>query len=167
MGSLGWRIQEQYKGWTLSILDSGYAQALALLEKEIFDQCWDAQQFFRLLGTQYFLCCGALKDHELRAYVCGYILAGELEIVNLGVHNNFRRQGLGTQLLFFMLNQGQGTVIQRAVLEVGAHNFAAQAMYVRCGFQTMSVRKGYYQDRHEDALVMEWTRNQDPKDAYS
>lgn len=146
------------KNFCLSALDVQYAGALARMEALHFDHAWDEQQFARLLGQDHFLCCGALAYKQLHAYACGYIVAGELEIVNVAVELSFRKQGLGTRLVHFLLDRSLLLGMSRAVLEVRQSNVAALSLYARCGFVPMGVRPGYYQDTGEDALTLEWRK---------
>lgn len=86
-------------------------------------------------------------------------LDGEVHIHAIATHPDHRRAGVGAALLGHALAQGRMAHCRRAALEVRRGNAPAIALYERAGFRTVHVRKHYYQDNGEDALVMltEWS----------
>jgi [ribosomal protein S18]-alanine N-acetyltransferase len=141
----------------LRLLEPSDALALAALEALVFADAWGADQFGQVLGQGRFLAAGAFNSLGLCAYVTAYSVAGELEIVNVAVLPALRGRGIGRSLLLFFLEQGRLRGAWRAVLEVRSGNMAARALYGSCGFAQVGMRKGYYADSGEDALVLEWT----------
>ena len=133
------------------------APALAALEARVFADGWEEVRFRDLLGQDRFLAVGAFGRSGLCAYLTAYSVAGELEIVNVAVAPAFRGQGLGRALLRFFLAQARARGAVRAVLEVRSSNAPARALYAGGGFVQVGVRKRYYADSGEDALVLEWT----------
>ncbi|HET9623081.1 MAG TPA: ribosomal protein S18-alanine N-acetyltransferase [Kofleriaceae bacterium] len=79
---------------------------------------------------------------------------GEVHILAIASHPDHRRGGLGAALLGRALDAGRAVHAQLATLEVRRGNGPAIALYERFGFATVHVRRGYYQDNGEDALVM-------------
>jgi ribosomal-protein-alanine N-acetyltransferase len=145
------------KGLELRLLEPRDASALAALEARVFADAWDAEHFRELLGQDRFLAVGAFGPDGLCAYLTAYSVAGELEIVNVAVAPALRGQGIGRSVLHFFLEQGRMLGARRAVLEVRAGNVAARALYGSRGFVQVGVRRAYYADSGEDALVLEWT----------
>ncbi len=90
----------------------------------------------------------------LAGYVLGRVVVDQAEILSIAIVPGRRRQGLGRQLLdgvlAAMMQRGAGTVW----LEVRASNEAAQAMYQSAGFSAAGLRRGYYRQPPEDALVL-------------
>jgi ribosomal-protein-alanine N-acetyltransferase len=82
-----------------------------------------------------------------------YHTADELEILNLAVSPERRRQGLGRRLLQAALRLAAKGGIVNILLEVRAGNAPAVSLYESCGFQRVGLRKGYYADTGEDAHV--------------
>jgi ribosomal-protein-alanine N-acetyltransferase len=142
-----------YAGPEMRLLGAGDASVLAALEASAFHDPWDEERFRTLLGQDRLFAAGAFAGPTLCAYLTAYIVAGELEIVNVAVAEGLRGRGLGRRLLEFSLERS-GAV--RAVLEVRSGNAAARALYKSCGFTQVGLRKGYYADSGEDALVLEW-----------
>jgi ribosomal-protein-alanine N-acetyltransferase len=142
----------------MRLLGAGDACALAELEASVFHDPWNEESFRTMLGQGRIFAAGAFSAGAMCAYLTAYIVAGELEIVNVAVDRACRGRGIGRRLLDFSLRQS-GAV--RAVLEVRSGNTAARALYKRCGFTQVGLRKGYYADSGEDALVLEWTAGTD------
>jgi ribosomal-protein-alanine N-acetyltransferase len=84
---------------------------------------------------------------------------GEVHILAIASHPDHRRGGIGGALLGHALAHGRGLGAGLATLEVRRGNLPAIALYERAGFRTVHVRRSYYQDNGEDALVMlsAWT----------
>ncbi len=89
------------------------------------------------------------------AYLCYWIVFEELRLMNLAVIASKRRTGIAKQLVTTALQQGLSQAATRAVLEVRSSNLAAQRLYAGFGFQRTSVRKQYYTNPVEDAVLME------------
>jgi ribosomal-protein-alanine N-acetyltransferase len=90
--------------------------------------------------------------------VLGYILcwfvADEVHVVNLAVHPEWRRRGLARALLADTFATALRRGMHLATLEVRVQNQPAVRLYEALDFRTVAVRKGYYADNGEDALVM-------------
>ena len=79
-------------------------------------------------------------------------------ISNIAIHPEYRRKGFGKRLLIYLLQQAVGRVASMASLEVRRSNIAAQRLYESFGFKIVTIRKHYYVDENEDALIM-WNGN--------
>ena len=88
------------------------------------------------------------------AYCAYQVVAGEMHLLNLAVAPDLRRGGLGGILLTRALEQGARRGAERVFLEVRRSNRAAQGLYERFGFETTAVRRAYYADPPEDALLL-------------
>jgi len=91
-------------------------------------------------------------------YVCAYLITDEVHINNLAVDPRWRRRGVARALLGAVLEHGRRQGAARALLEVRLSNVGAQALYRAFGFQPAGVRRQYYAQPREDALVMERRR---------
>jgi ribosomal-protein-alanine N-acetyltransferase len=94
------------------------------------------------------------QQNRVAGYSCTWVVADEMHITSFAVHPNFRRQHVGHQLLAGLLTHAVGLGCRQAVLEVRASNRGAQRLYGQFGFAPVAVRKGYYADNQEDAIVM-------------
>ncbi len=81
---------------------------------------------------------------------------GEAHVLNLGVHPQYHRQGVGRALLQAMLEHARSESAIRMFLEVRVSNAAARALYRAHGFEEVGLRKGYYPlaSGREDAVVL-------------
>jgi ribosomal-protein-alanine N-acetyltransferase len=91
---------------------------------------------------------------EVVGMMVNWVIVDELHIATIAVHPDHRRAGIGRRLLVHGLLAGWERGARKAFLEVRKGNLAAQAMYARFGFSINGERKQYYQDNHEDALLM-------------
>jgi ribosomal-protein-alanine N-acetyltransferase len=92
---------------------------------------------------------------EIQGRVAGFLASravadGEYEILNLGIAREFRRRGLAKALLAEALTRRPGTWF----LEVRSSNTAARRLYGTSGFREVGVRRKYYSEPVEDAVVM-------------
>jgi ribosomal-protein-alanine N-acetyltransferase len=88
------------------------------------------------------------------AYGAFRMVLDELHVMGLAVRPEARRRGLGRFLLGIALARAGRAGATRALLEVRAGNTAARALYTECGFVPLGLRKQYYADPPEDALVL-------------
>lgn len=98
---------------------------------------------------------GGITDRSpVLAYGGFWLIVDEAHIGTLAVHPNRRRRGLGSLLLAALLDKAveMGAVV--ATLEVRVSNVAAQNLYHTFGFERVGLRRNYYQDSGEDALIM-------------
>ena len=96
----------------------------------------------------------AEMEGQIAAMLVLWFIVDEAHIATIAVHPNFRRQGIGEQILLYALRAVKVEGARRAFLEVRAGNVAAQAMYKKYGFDVVGVRPGYYKDNNEDAFLM-------------
>ena len=94
------------------------------------------------------------EDGRVAAMLVLWFIVDEAHIATIAVHPDFRRKGLGEQILIHALRAAQTEGAQRAFLEVRAGNVAAQAMYKKYGFVEDGIRPKYYRDNNEDAILM-------------
>lgn len=114
---------------------------------------WTAQQFVDELNNEVssinLYCC----DGEPAAFLCSWLIAGELQIQNIAVAPGFRRRGIAVRLMQFVIERSRQDGLDAVWLEVRSGNHAAITLYRGLGFKTVDCRKGYYHDG-EDALIM-------------
>jgi ribosomal-protein-alanine N-acetyltransferase len=93
-------------------------------------------------------------DGRIAAMLVLWFIVDEAHIATIAVHPDYRRRGIGEQVLLHALLAVQDEGARRAFLEVRAGNAAAQAMYVKYGFIVDGRRPKYYRDNDEDAILM-------------
>ncbi len=93
-------------------------------------------------------------DVSVIAYQDFWIVPGEVHLLSIAVHPDYRRRGLGVFFLERLVKVGRRASAERIVLEVRQSNESAKRLYERFGFEFSRVRKGYYSDTGEDAIEM-------------
>ena len=127
--------------------------AVARLERQCFTSPWTEELYAAALTRPFFRLWGVKAAGQLAGYVSVYHLGDEMEIINIAVEPDLRRQGAGRALLAHVRAQGRALAVQRIFLEVRRSNAAAIALYSSLGFVLSGVRRGYYPDTGEDGLV--------------
>ena len=88
------------------------------------------------------------------AYIIFWVVADEAHILNIVTHPDFRRRGIAKRLFMFTLGRLEGIGVREVFLEVRRSNISAQKLYRDFGFEEIGIRKGYYGNNNEDAVVM-------------
>ena len=124
------------------------------IEKLSFPSPWSCGIFSSELDKKDFTFYYVMEyQDEVIAYTGYWKLANEAHLVNLAVYPAFRRKGLGSKLLKYVLEKAQNQGLDIITLEVRRFNLAAQKFYERFDFKKVAIRPGYYVETGEDALV--------------
>ncbi|HKI82977.1 MAG TPA: ribosomal protein S18-alanine N-acetyltransferase [Candidatus Krumholzibacteria bacterium] len=125
------------------------------MEASIFPTPWSEEMIAaELSGDPLRIALLALQEEIPVGYIFCWAVADELHVVNLGVIETQRRKGHGQALLQAVLKHPRAREASLVTLEVRVDNESARAFYRRNGFKEIALRKGYYPDTGEDALVM-------------
>lgn len=128
------------------------------VEKLSFRIPWSRQSImdeFLNNETAVYFC--ALAGGKAVGYAGMWQVLDEGHITNIAVHPEFRQCGLGSALMEALLAEAERRDIKALTLEVRKSNFSAQALYRKYGFSDGGMRKKYYADKNEDAIIM-WKR---------
>jgi ribosomal-protein-alanine N-acetyltransferase len=123
------------------------------LERMCFRTRWTREQFLLGLARHAFRILGIRERGVLVAYVAFSVIAGEMEIMNIATHPFHRRKGCGARLLGEVLDICRRERVELGFLEVRRSNVGAIDLYEKFGFTQVGVRKNYYPDNNEDALL--------------
>lgn len=93
-------------------------------------------------------------NEKIVGYVGFWKIIDEAHITNVAIHEDYRRLGYGRALITAMLNKVKELKIIAITLEVRVSNLDAISLYESFGFVSSGVRRGYYSDNNEDALIM-------------
>lgn len=96
----------------------------------------------------------ALDDHQVVGFCGLMVTSGEGHITNIAVHPDRRRESIGAQLMLVTMRRAIELDLIGVTLEVRMTNTAAQDLYRRFGFAPGGVRRNYYAELGEDALIM-------------
>jgi ribosomal-protein-alanine N-acetyltransferase len=100
----------------------------------------------------------ARADAEIVGYAGMWVILDEAHITTIAVDPAYRGQHVGERLLVGLIDAALERGARWMTLEVRQSNATAQTLYKKYGFREIGVRKGYYSDNREDAIVM-WTGN--------
>ena len=123
------------------------------IERRAFPTPWSLAMFVLELSKPSGICLAAVRGGR----IAGYLVCSRYDVVwhvmNVAVDDRLRRQGIASALLerLFELADRPG---EQYTLEVRQSNIAAIALYERFGFRHAGMRRGYYHDNQEDAVIM-------------
>jgi len=93
-------------------------------------------------------------SQQLAGFAGFWLMAGEAHIVNLAVRERHQRQGVGELLLLSLIYLAVQMHANLMTLEVRPSNLSARNLYGKYSFNIQGIRRGYYSDNHEDAVIM-------------
>jgi [ribosomal protein S18]-alanine N-acetyltransferase len=127
------------------------------IERRAFPTPWSLAMFVLELSKTSGICLGAMRERDGREQLVGYLICSRYEtvwhVMNIAVDPEQRRTGVASALLaelYLRVGDERG----RYTLEVRRSNHGAIRLYEREGFRAAGLRRRYYQDNGEDALVM-------------
>ena len=131
---------------------------VALLEKQIFSRPWSVDSFEKALTypEQILLVAEETAGEEkvIHGYSILFAAADQADVSNIAVDPAFRGQKIGDALMREMLNRAKEKGVREVFLEVRESNAPAIGLYQKYGFSQIGVRKAYYEEPREDALLM-------------
>ncbi|MDQ3994347.1 MAG: ribosomal protein S18-alanine N-acetyltransferase [Actinomycetota bacterium] len=127
------------------------------IERDAYPTPWSRSMFAGELAKPSSLSVGAF-DEDAGGRLVGYLIISRYvdawHVMNVAVARPYRRQGIAKRLLEELFRLTEGDARRGYTLEVRVSNTEAIALYERVGFQATGVRRGYYTDNREDALIM-------------
>ncbi|MDD4223672.1 MAG: ribosomal protein S18-alanine N-acetyltransferase [Candidatus Cloacimonetes bacterium] len=130
--------------------DSDLPQILKI-ENQVFRPPWPEEAFQENDFTRFWVLCSGDK---LLGYIIYHVVPDEVVIVNFAIDPDFWRRGLGNHLLGHTLRLIRAEGVNTFYLDVRRSNQAALDLYGKYGFRRLGVRKNYYSEPPEDAIVM-------------
>jgi ribosomal-protein-alanine N-acetyltransferase len=130
-----------------------------VIERRVFADPWTEEFFHGELGQSMVYARIAEIAGVVAGYGVAWLGAGTGHLGNLAVAPEVRRRGIARALLEDLLERARALDIERVALEVRGSNFPAQELYRAYGFRVAGLRRGYYRDNGEDALILEWRAN--------
>ncbi len=128
------------------------------LEKICFYTPWSKVDFIREIKENKLALYFVAKDNnKIVGYSGMWHIIDEGHITNVAVMPEYRNCGIGSKLVEILINTAIERKIIALTLEVRINNFSAQKLYTKFGFKPEGIRKNYYSDTREDAIIM-WKR---------
>jgi [ribosomal protein S18]-alanine N-acetyltransferase len=134
------------------------------IERLSFRTPWPAYAFEQeLRGNRLARYVVARAGDRVVGFAGVWLMVDDAHVTTFGVHPDWRRQGIGRQLLLNLAELSAVIGARRMTLEVRVSNEAAQALYRGFGFESVGRRPRYYTDDGEDALIMTTPELDDPR----
>ncbi|HZO61856.1 MAG TPA: ribosomal protein S18-alanine N-acetyltransferase [Gaiellaceae bacterium] len=128
--------------------------AIEKIERSAYPTPWSRSMFAGELSKPSSICLGAFEEHTLLGYLITSRYVDAWHVMNVAVAPGRQRQGIASTLLGRLFEITAGDDRRGYTLEVRVSNSAAISLYERLGFEPRGVRRGYYTDNREDALIM-------------
>lgn len=126
------------------------------IEHASYDYPWNEESFLRCLRQRNCIGMVAEMDGRVVGFMIYELHKCKLQVLNLAVHNDFRRQGMGTQMVEKLKSKLSQQRRARIVLEVRERVLGAQLFLQSQGFRAVGVLRAHYEDSEEDAYVMQF-----------
>ncbi len=136
-------------------MNADHVPQIAALEKLCFSDPWSEKSIASELDNELSLWLVALDGPRVAGYVGSQSVLGESDMMNVAVHPDYRRQGVGKELVTALITCLKEKGNYQLTLEVRASNMSAQKLYENLGFVEIGRRKNYYRAPKEDALILQ------------
>jgi len=125
------------------------------LDRASFTLPWPERSFrFEIETNEASRCWVAESDAKIIAMIVTWLIVDEVHVATFAVSPDWRRQGIAQRLLAHTLLDAARLGATKSYLEVRKGNLPARALYEKFGFVEVGIRKKYYQDNKEDAVMM-------------
>jgi [ribosomal protein S18]-alanine N-acetyltransferase len=139
-------------------LGLGHLRAIEAIEKRSYPTPWSRSMFAGELAKPSSICLGAFDADGEDGTLAGYLIVSRYvdawHVMNVAVDPPHRGRGIATMLLERLFELTADDERRGYTLEVRVSNATAIALYERLGFDARGIRRGYYTDNREDALIM-------------
>ena len=133
-------------------LNISHLDSCIALDKLVLQGFWSKSHWEKELIDPQRLCIGIIQYSQLIAIASGWLVLNEVQLTLIEVHPKYQRKGLGQLVLSGLLCRAYELGIRSATLEVAIDNESAKALYRKCGFEIVGLRRGFYKNG-KDALM--------------
>ena len=139
-------------------MTENHVAQVAALEAVCFRDPWSENSVASELHNPLALWLVAMDADRVAGYVGSQTVMGETDMMNVAVHPDYRRRGIAEKLCLALVEALKERESHSLTLEVRASNVPAKALYEKLGFVQVGLRKNYYRNPREDALILrkEW-----------
>ena len=135
-------------------LELKHLDAIEEIERRSYPTPWSRSMFAGELAKPASMCFGAFDDEQLVGYMIISRYVDAWHVMNVAVDPDQRRRGIATLLLDRLFEATDDGTRRGYTLEVRVSNEGAIKLYEAAGFRPRGIRRGYYTDNREDALIM-------------
>ena len=144
---------------TITRMTEEHVTQVARLESVCFGSAaWSEKSVASELENKLALWLVALEGETVAGYVGSQTVLDETDMMNVAVHPDYRRQGIAEKLVLELVEALKQRESRCLTLEVRASNAPAISLYEKLDFKQIGLRKNYYRNPKEDALILrkEW-----------
>lgn len=131
------------------------AKELALLDKECFSVPWSEDAFINEFNNPLAEYIIARIDDKIVGYAGFWAVSGEGQITNIAVLKEYRRNKIAYKMLSSLIERAKDLNLEILSLEVRESNVAAISLYLGMNFKQVGIRKNYYKNPTENAVLMD------------
>lgn len=141
-------------GLDLDVMNEGHLDAVLEIEKTVFSNPWQRNDFRNAMSRSGSLCLVPLVNGGMIGYSVGFFVSDMFHLADFAIHPDYQNRGIGRLFLKRLLDLVKERAAGVVSLEVRVSNLSAISLYRKAGFQTVAIRKGYYSRPREDAFIM-------------
>lgn len=138
----------------LRIMNKNDVDAVYKVEEDCFPDPWSKESIRQELKNNLARYIVAEIDDQIVGYVGVWFVLDEGHITNVAVHSDYRGRKIGDKLIKELVEICKENNLSAITLEVRTSNVVAQNLYKKYGFKMAGIRKEYYSDNKEDAIIM-------------
>ena len=142
--------------WIIRQMAEEDVAAVAALEAESFSRPWSHDAFYKTLSDDNYIVLVLKEAETLLGYCVLLCTGGEADITNVCTCPAARGKGVATALLSALFAAGQARGVTDFFLEVREGNAPARRLYEKLGFEVIGLRKNYYEEPKENAVLMKY-----------
>ncbi len=140
--------------FVIRFMDRRHIPQVLEIERVSYPAPWSETTFSNEMISGVSVAIVALVGESVAGYVVGWVVADQLHIANIAVSPGHQRRGIGNGMMTWLLEEAVRKGCTSSSLEVRESNLAARSMYGGLGYRSVAIRKGYYSNPAEDAVVM-------------
>lgn len=141
-------------GINIRALTAADLTAVCEIDEQSFFDVWSQSMWLDELNNSLTTYLILEENDKVLGYAGFWLVAGEAQITRVAIDQGERERGLGTRLTAALINKAWELGAVAVTLEVRESNTAAQKVYLTCGFASEGIRPNYYEDNHENAIIM-------------
>ena len=138
----------------IRVLELGDLSAIETIEQQAYPTPWSRSMFASELAKPTSICLGAFEGQDLVGYVINSRYVDAWHVMNVAVAPEHQRRGVASSLLERLFELTRNDERRGYTLEVRVSNEDAISLYEKLGFEPRGIRRGYYTDNREDAVIM-------------
>ena len=141
-------------GINIRALTAADLAAVGNIDEQSFFDVWSQSMWLDELNNSLTTYLVLEENDKVLGYAGFWLVAGEAQVTRVAIEQGERERGLGTRLTAALINKAWELGAVAVTLEVRESNTAAQKVYLTCGFASEGIRPNYYEDNHENAVIM-------------